>query len=201
MPARWQPPSMYAHVMSVIAVGAPASPSVAPLRGSPHRHTDFMEQFQLSYIRAVAAAAGCVIVGEPAIDEGIDVILSHRSSSHQGSGPVYLELQLKSTQIRTGPRPKYVKSKMRADRYAEFTDVDPNVHRILVIMTVPTSVDEWVEAGHKRLAIRHCGYWANLRGLPDSTAVKPTVKALTSNIFDDTALCGIMARIGQGGTP
>jgi hypothetical protein len=160
-----------------------------------------MEQFQIGYIGAIAAAAGCNIVGTPSIDEGIDLVLSHRSDQHLRSGAVYLEMQLKSTTQFAGQSTAHVSSNMRADRYAEFTSDDPSMNRIVVVMSVPADPASWLQATHQHLSLKHCCYWVNLRGAPASTAARPTFNASKSNIFDDVALCGIMERIGQGGQP
>lgn len=53
-------------------------PSRPPVRGLSHRKTNFMEQFQLNYVRAVAAAAGC-LSGDSSIDDGIDLFLYHKA--------------------------------------------------------------------------------------------------------------------------
>lgn len=171
------------------------------LRGSPSRITDSMEQFQISYISAIAAAAGCNVVGAPTIDEGIDFMLTHKSDQHVKSGAVPLEIQLKSTTQYDGLDVDYLESDMRADRYAEFTSLDPNINRIVVIMSIPKDQSTWLEASHEQLVLRNCSYWANLAGLPASTAKRPTFRTPKSKIFDDVALCGIMQRIGQGDRP
>ncbi|WP_299167918.1 DUF4365 domain-containing protein [uncultured Arthrobacter sp.] len=160
-----------------------------------------MEQFQVSYVRAIAAAAGCNLVGTPEIDEGIDLVLSHRSDQHLQTGAVYLEIQLKSTSQYIGQNSTHISSNMRADRYEEFASTDPSVNRIAVIMSLPTEQASWLEASHDYLALKHCCYWVNLRGAPASTAARPSFNARREDIFDDVALCGIMQRIGQGGQP
>ena len=169
-------------------------------RGSPTRITDWMEQFQVSYVRAVAAAAGCDVM-RTSVDDGVDMLLSHRSDAHKGSGARYLEVQLKSTGKALAEDAEFISSTMRLDRYREHIALDPTVHRIVIIMAMPKSADDWLIAGRDQLMLRHCSYWANLSGGDDSLAAHPTVKARTDQIFDDRALCGIMARLGQGGTP
>lgn len=171
------------------------------LRGSPQRGFNLMEQFQLGYINAIAAAAGCNIAGTPSIDEGVDLILSHRSDSHLQTGAVYLELQLKSTSQFADQNTNHVSSNMRDDRYREFISKNPSMDRIVVVMSLPSDPAEWLEATHDQLALRHCCYWVNLRGADPSSAARPTFRAPKANIFDDVALCGIMQRIGQGGQP
>jgi len=180
---------------------APATEPPPVLRGSSTRLTNWMEQFQLSYVGAVAAAAGCTIVGEPKVDDGVDIVLSHRSPNHLRSGAVYLELQLKATSDIVTSRTRVLSSDMRADRYDEHIDPDPNVNRIVVLMSMPRDQSGWIEASHQNLLVRHCAYWVNLSGRSPSSAVRPTVNASVEQIFDDLALCAIMARIGQGGKP
>jgi hypothetical protein len=53
-------------------------PSRPPVRGLPHRKTNFIEPVQLNCVRAVAAAAGC-LSGESCIDDGIDVFLCYKA--------------------------------------------------------------------------------------------------------------------------
>ena len=191
----------YDDGMSTIPPTEHASPPPPALRGSSTRVTDWMEQFQISYVRAVAAAAGCAVVGEPNVDDGIDIVLSHRSPSHAGSGGVYLEVQLKATSAVVTSKTKVVSATMRAERYAEHIDTNPNLHRIVVVMSMPGDQASWVTASRDNLLIRHCAYWVNLSGSPAASAAAPTVSASVKHIFDDMALCGIMARIGQGRKP
>ena len=53
-------------------------PSRPPVRGLSHRKTNFMEQFQLNYVRTLAAAAGYLSDGF-SIDDGIDVSECHKA--------------------------------------------------------------------------------------------------------------------------
>ncbi|CAM5231811.1 hypothetical protein SVIOM74S_05271 [Streptomyces violarus] len=75
------------------------------------------------------------------------------------------------------------------------------MHKILVVMIVPRSQDQWLRAGHDRLDLRHCCYWVNLAGHPITGRTRTTVRIPTTRIFDDRALCEIMTRVGTGGRP
>jgi hypothetical protein len=156
-----------------------------------------MEALQKGYVRAIAAASGSVIVGEPETDEGVDLQLSHRLVSH--GIDVRLEIQLKSTTSPIGENA--ISIQMKRDRYNYFRTPDPTVPRIIVIMSVPTEQDKWVQASGERLRIHHASYWVNLDGLPEATVANPTVSAPRTQVFDDIALCGIMERIGRGERP
>lgn len=179
-------------------------PIRAPLRGSPSRYKNHMEQFQLGYIRSIAAASG-VVVSEPVIDEGIDVFLTHRSEEHtaKDDGAARLEVQLKSTGVRFSADGSRVSASMRMDRYDYYRTADPVLPKIVVIMHVPKLQDEWIRETTDSLQLHHLGYWVNLSGLPagDPENETKTVSALTSNIFTDHTLCAMMARIGKGEQP
>jgi hypothetical protein len=185
--------------------GVSASPGAVPevVRGSPNRITDFMEQFQVAYLTAVAAAAGCVL-SEPEIDEGIDVMATHLAVEHTfpPDHKARLEIQLKATHQFAGQsRTPFFSVDMRRDRWEYYRVQLPIIGKIVVIMNVPQLQSDWTRSSHKHLAIRHCAYWVNLANGPDSNAQRPLVRAPRTQVFDDVALCGIMARIGQGEAP
>jgi hypothetical protein len=170
------------------------------LRGSPERLSNFAEAFQIGYVRSVAAAAGCVVIPAPEIDVGIDLILSHRADSHL-LDKARLEIQLKTTNKLVTPTTTQLSIQMRKKRYDQLRIVDPSIPKILVVMSVPKSQDDWVHASHDRLKVHHAAYWVCLDGAPATKAANPSASAPVSQVFDDVALCAIMTRIGQGGKP
>jgi hypothetical protein len=176
-------------------------PSRPPLRGSPKRKTDFMEALQQSYVRAVAAAAGCVIDGKPEIDEGVDLTLRHTSKAHNGDGVARLEVQLKATSAFVHKTTTCVSAPMTRDRFNYFATVDPSVNKIVVILSMPAQQQYWTYARPKGLTIHHCAYWVNLAGLSPVMTETTTVHAPLSQVFDDIALCDMMERIGRGAAP
>lgn len=159
-----------------------------------------MEQFQLGYLRAVTAAAGCVFVGKPAIDEGVDAEISHKSAEHLRDGVARLEIQLKATsRVLNGEGSLSVQ--MSKDRYDYFACVDPTMAKIVVILSMPADQAGWLRSTPEALFLHHCAYWVNLAGRSPAETSRPTVSAPSSQIFDDVRLCEIMQRIGQGGSP
>ncbi|MEJ7634432.1 DUF4365 domain-containing protein [Aeromicrobium sp.] len=173
----------------------------APLRGSPRRITDLKEAFQDGFVRAVVAASGCVIAGRPEIDEGVDLNLTHRAEVHQGDGVARLEVQLKATSSPSRIGEEQVGAQIRRDRYDYFRVFDPTIAKIVVILALPSEMDGWVLSSHDELSLRHCAYWVNLAGSPDTDSKTVTIHAPKTNIFDDHSLCAMMERIGQGGAP
>lgn len=176
----------------------------AIVRGSSTRMTDMMEAFQESYVRGVAAAAGCV-VGAPEIDEGVDVTLTHTAGIHlRGDNKAHLEVQMKSSADGPIEKGKFVSASLSRARYDEFRAEDVAVHKIIVVLHMPADQADWLTVGPDALHLRHRAYWVSIRGfapMSDPGAASTTVRAPTSQIFDDIALCQIMQRIGQRGAP
>lgn len=160
-----------------------------------------MEELQVSYIRAIAASAGC-IVGSLNIDDGVDALLQHKSERHTyiTDRVARLEIQLKATS-RDISDTGHITVKMKRDRWEYFQTKDPSVSKIIVIMAMPSRQDHWTYARHKSLSIHYCGYWVNIADAADTGAAEPTVQASQEQIFNDIALCDMMERIGQGGAP
>ncbi|MBC8090907.1 MAG: DUF4365 domain-containing protein [Pseudonocardia sp.] len=159
-----------------------------------------MEQLQVGYLLAVATASGCNLANW-SVDDGIDALIKHRSSVHRNMEAV-LEVQLKSThQVAPNPKSGRVSVQFNNSRFHLVAESNPTIKKIVVIMIVPPSVEDWVLASHDFLELRHCAYWASVRGQPTSGEKYTSVSASTNDIFDDHALCGIMGRIGQGGYP
>ena len=162
-------------------------------------HTKQMEALQESYLRAVIAAAGCSLFSVTNVDDGIDAMIKHRHQTHLRSVDQFLQVQLKATTqwVETGST---VSIQMSANRFALFAEPDPTVKKIVVIMRQPAEPASWINITDESLLIRHCSYWVNLAG-QSSLAASPTVSASRQAIFDEAALCSIMQRIGQGGSP
>ncbi|MGW8728382.1 DUF4365 domain-containing protein [Streptomyces sp. NPDC055808] len=160
-----------------------------------------MEMLQDGYLRAVAAAAGCTMA-KPEPDDGIDWKLSHTSELHTADSQIDLKIQLKSTWT-SAPNPAngFVSVNLSNNRLKLLAQTQVIVHRILVAMIVPEEVAEWVEASHDIFKLRHCAYWRSVTGVQPSGKTYTAVRVSTSQIFDDVSLCGIMERLGKGGTP
>ena len=72
--------------------------------------------------------------------------------------------------------------------------------RILVLMLVHHNQNEWTYAHPRALLLRHCCLWLSMEGMT-SAADQPTVSVPTANVFDASALTGILDRLENGGTP
>ncbi|MDI9885674.1 MULTISPECIES: DUF4365 domain-containing protein [Streptomyces] len=172
----------------------------APLRGALAT-TACMETLQVGYLHAVAAAAGCSL-SQPFPDNGIDWHVSHSAPGHTVDDEVTIKVQLKATyQLAPHPPGPAFSFTLDNEHLVKLARTPVSVHKILVVMIVPRTRDEWLRAGHDRLDLRHCCYWTNLAGHPVTGRRRTTVRIPTSRIFDDRALCEIMTRVGTGGRP
>ncbi len=86
--------------------------------------------------------------------------------------------------------------------YEDLRHTDFQVPRILVIVSVPQTVSEWVEQDPEKLLLRHGAWWVSLRGSPASSNIKTVrVKVPCAQMFDISGLSGLMQRIADGGLP
>jgi len=158
-----------------------------------------MELFQASIVGAIAAAAGCN-VSAPLIDNGIDLDLGHELP---GQEEVPLRLQLKAVTSGWDKGRTRISASMSRARYDQMRRVGPLRPQILVIMDLPAGQNDWIRVQNPHTIAQHVCYWENLAGAPVFAGAGDTVtvSAPAGNVFDDVALCQMMARIRAGGTP
>jgi hypothetical protein len=187
-----------------MTLAQPEQGGLLPRHTAPHRGslatTACMETLQVGYLHAVAAASGCSL-SQPFPDNGIDWHVSHSAPGHTVDDEVTIKVQLKCTyQIPPNPGPAFSFTLDNA-HLEKLARTPVSVHKILVVMLVPRSQDDWLRAGHDGLGLRHCCYWINLAGHRITGRHRTTVRIPTSRVFDDRALCDIMTRVGTGGIP
>lgn len=173
-------------------------------RGLHERKTNFMEVFQISWLKAVAAASGAVVWRSEIIDDGIDAMLEHHHASHTSvpEQRAVLRLQLKSTT--TPPVDGLIKVKVSRQRLREYAIPNPHIPTIVGVLSMPSVQEHWVYAGHRALSMFGRCAWVNLAGItvPDGDpGDKLVVTASLRQQFDDVAIAQMMERIGKGGQP
>ena len=160
--------------------------------------TQRMSRLSLAYIEAVAAVAGYQVL-EPKVDEdSIDGVLLGR----EGRRP-RLEFQAKATG--GDPLPDG-ETEFRFDlsikNYNDLRLDDLMVPRILIVVRVPENEADWVSHSEAELAVRRCGYWHSLTGMPETeNQTSRRVHIQRSRVFDPSALREMMGRVGRGETP
>ncbi|HUY89247.1 MAG TPA: DUF4365 domain-containing protein [Pirellulales bacterium] len=158
------------------------------------------EQFSNAYLCAVAAAAGFQSYKPlPDVDKTDWVIAAPGPKGTVRSPKV--EVQLKCTS-RDVLRDDHLAFAVDIDTYENLRDPSHMVPKILKVVVVPEDVEDWLMHSEERLALHHCGYWASLRGLPESdNTASVTIPIPRRQQFTVEELAGILDRIATGGAP
>jgi hypothetical protein len=159
---------------------------------------DHKEEFSLAYVHAVAAAAG-FCSDRPSRDYGVDLRITGAGPRRCRSYPT-LDLQVKATSgdvvrdervVLSLPVTNYDDLRWDGNRSAPF---------ILVAVVVPASLEDWVAETEAELAMRRCGYWCSLRGMPPtSNTTTVDVSLPRSQRFCTRELEHLMSRIDVTG--
>jgi hypothetical protein len=161
--------------------------------------TTLMEQLQEGYVSSIAAAAGCT--AEPIRRDiyGFDVRLI--KPTPPGTEEVTLLAQLKNTTtVKPDPNREFFSYQLKKREYLEdLAVVRSGPKAVLLVMVTSPVQNQWTDASHEYMTVRHCCYWSNLEGHPvDNSVASPTVRVPIANIFDSQALSAMMDRLSRG---
>lgn len=157
------------------------------------------EQFSKAFIHAVATVAHCKISSCEVDDDSIDLELIGPRDLGPRKSP-HLGVQLKCTHTDTGEGDRF-SYQIKAKNYDDLRDPQQHVPPILVVLAVPSALVDWLAEKPEETAMRRIAYWTSLRGLPPSSAERPTVQLLRSNRFCVSSLTSIMTTIANNGRP
>ena len=161
---------------------------------------DQKEQFSFAYARAVAAAAK-VAVSEPSVDDdSVDLEFRMKGGGGAFRSP-QLGAQVKCTES-ANVHQDHIAYALKLKNYEELRPTNLLVPRILIVVTVPDNLNDWLNHSEEELAMRKCGYWVSLRGMAaTANTTNVTVHLPRNNHFTVAQLTQIMQRIGNGQTP
>ena len=158
------------------------------------------EQFSRAYVQAIAACSGFAWSLPSVDDDSVDLTL-HQTGGRGTVRSPKLDLQLKCKAMVTPLEDEFPHS-IKLKNYDDLRDETVLVPRILVVVLVPDDPADWLGHTEVELALRRCGYWSSLRGLPASdNATGQTVRMSRQRTFTAAALRAMMERIGNGGLP
>jgi Domain of unknown function (DUF4365) len=153
------------------------------------------ELFSKAFVLAVAALAGCSASEPKPDDDSIDWTLACRLPPRRPK----LDLQVKSTSNGSGSETA-IPYPLKRKNYDDLILSDLLTPRVLVLVLVPPDPQAWLSASPEAFVLRHCAYWASLRGLPaTSNESSVTVHVPRANLFDRAGLDGLMRAINEGG--
>jgi hypothetical protein len=153
---------------------------------------DRKERFSLAYISAIAAHAGFQVIEARPIDKDS---VDGEIISDEGRRP-RIEFQAKAT----------ARHRLRADDFVfrlsvkNYNDLrrDVRTPRLLIVVLLPTSEEEWLVHSEEELQLRHCGYWFSLAGWPPTTnAATISVNIPRTQVFDTAQLRALMGRANR----
>ncbi|MGH7173275.1 MAG: DUF4365 domain-containing protein [Gemmataceae bacterium] len=144
------------------------------------------EQFSIAYVRAVAAAARVNVYKPEVDDDSVDIGFAVRSVVGRPQSP-RLEAQLKCTAVADSDEQDF-RIELKVKNYNELRG-EHYVPRVLIVVIVPASPQDFLTQDHESLALHHCGYWLSLEAMPETTnTATVTVAVPRSQIFTVEAL-------------
>ena len=151
------------------------------------------EQFSDAFLLAIAAAAGCSTSRPVPDNDSVDWTLSCRLSRRPR-----LDLQLKST-IFPNSASTDIRYRLKIKNYNDLILQDLIVPRILVLVTLPRKVENWLDLTPDDMVLRHSAYWVSLAGEPPiRNNNSRTVVIPKRNLLTQVTLRDIMRRINDG---
>ncbi len=156
------------------------------------------EQFSFAYIRAVATVAGYKVTREEVDDDSVDLTISETGGGGTVRSPK-LDLQAKCTENPNSENGA-LSFDLKVKNYDDLRRDNVLVPRILILVVVPTNIDDWLRQTDSELTLYRCGYWVSLRGRPETTNTSTVrVELPRIQIFSVDSLRDIMSQIGEGG--
>jgi Domain of unknown function (DUF4365) len=152
------------------------------------------EGFGDAYLLAVAGVAGCATSFRRPDDDSIDWTLSCRLSRRPK-----IDVQMKTWTGDDGVSDP-IRYPLKRKNYDDLIVTDVLAPRILVLVTIPKDIEEWMTLSAEQLIYRRCGYWVSLRGQPESdNETTVTVSVPRANLLTVQSLQDMMHRLNDGG--
>ncbi len=158
------------------------------------------EQFSNTYLQALTSVAGYSLYKPFVDDDSVDWGIAAKGGEGIVRAP-RLELQLKSTSREVLDN-NTIRYPLKLKNYNDLILNGYATPRILVVVIIPETPQNWLKQTEEELCLRHCGYWLSLRGMPPTTnTTNVTITILRTNQFTVTALQSIMLNISKGDKP
>jgi hypothetical protein len=152
------------------------------------------EQFSDAFLHAIAAVSECACCKPSVDDDSIDWTLSKVIA-----GRPKLDIQLKCTA--DIPNDAFLTFVLKKKNYDDLRLTSILVPRVLVVVTVPPNVNDWITSDPDELILRHRAFWYSLRGQPETAnATAVTLQIPLSQRLTVVSLNTMMQNIATGGT-
>jgi hypothetical protein len=157
------------------------------------------EEISYAYLHAVASQAGFKIDRPRIDDDSIDVTVSAtgKLSSDSKIHSPKLDIQLKATSQVLPSSDEAISFFLKKKNHDDLRAASM-APRILVVLCLPDTRENWVSHGIENLIIKKCAYWANIALLPACTQeTGETIYLHKRNHFSPEALKQIMEKIAR----
>ena len=150
------------------------------------------EKFADAWLSAVAAVAGCSVAKPSPDDDSIDWTLSSKLPNRPK-----LDIQLKCTALQVPSEPEF-SFDVKLKNYEELRLRGITVSRILVVVLVPDTAAEWMQAQTEETLLRRAAFWASLASLPDTpNTASVTLRIPSRQTFTVQSLCDLLQRVND----
>lgn len=159
----------------------------------PHKK----ELFSFAYAAAVIGAAGYNLM-HPKFDyNSVDFSIRGTDSNVAFPFPC-LDVQLKCTSQQRA-HGNELRFRVPIKNYNDLRR-RAALSRILLLVVVPPSIDQWLISSPEALVLKKCGYWRSLRSLPDvPNLANVTVPIPLTSRFTVESLTGLIGTLEAGG--
>ncbi len=149
------------------------------------------EKFSEAFLHAIAAGAGCASSKPCPDNDSIDWTLSCRLPRRPK-----IDIQLKCTSV-----PKLsqdcIRFPLKAKNFRELSLTDLAVPRLLVLVLVPSDVEDWLSFSPTQLTLRQCAFWLSLAGARRMSK-NGSVAIPEGNLFTSEVLRNLMRKVNNG---
>jgi hypothetical protein len=155
------------------------------------------EEFSLAYVRAVATVAGYHTSRLDYDEDSVDLSIASVGSRGTSRSPK-LDIQAKCTSQNI-VSDETINFPLPIKNYDDLR-ADVLVPRILIVVTVPVDVCNWISQSEEQLVLKYCGYWKSLSGLPaTNNTTTVSFNLPRSQVFSPVALKDIMETVDRDG--
>ena len=153
------------------------------------------ECFGDAFLLAVAGVAGCAVSQRRPDDDSIDWTLSCKLSRRPK-----LDVQMKTTTAADDGNGEAIRYPLKKKNYNDLILTNVLAPRILVLVTLPKIMEDWLSPTVESLTLRRCGYWVSLAGQPESgNETSVTVSVPRKNLLTPKEVRLMMHKINKGG--
>ena len=153
------------------------------------------EQYGDAYLHTLTSVAGFSMAKPVPDDDSVDWVIGAKGLFATLHSPK-IEVQVKCP-FRFTETPDTISYAIPRKNYDDLRIAPVMVPRLLVVVTIPENIDDWVKLTKDGLLLRKWAYWKSLLHAPDLTNKKTvTVEIRKSQRLTIKSLQGLMTRAG-----